>query len=167
MGASRLSVSYTFVSTTDKDEIQGALTSSGECFSWGAFNSGALGLGHPALPNTPLSAITSTSLPPPPTAAAPPTGHYQMPGFFPFTVPSIRRPIQIAVVQTPPRSVDNPTRVRFPDEKEPGQSEGKGEGEGDVEGEGEAEGEREDKGRKFVFQISMGGSHSVALAITL
>lgn len=34
-----------------------ALTSSGQIYSWGAFSAGALGLGHPSLLNTPLSAV--------------------------------------------------------------------------------------------------------------
>ncbi|GAA6027607.1 hypothetical protein JCM8097_007944 [Rhodosporidiobolus ruineniae] len=130
-----------------------ALTSNGHFYSWGAFSGGALGLGHPQLNGTPLSAsplpLTSSSsashAPPAPIFPAPqtnPTGIF--PGFLPLR--------QARRVPHPPQRVDKPMRVRFHGEA--------------VSDDTAVEGEGGKKG-KFVYAIAGAGWHSGCLAVDL
>ncbi|ORY92523.1 regulator of chromosome condensation 1/beta-lactamase-inhibitor protein II [Leucosporidium creatinivorum] len=121
-------------------------TPTGQLLAWGAYSSGALGLGHPQLLNTPLSAPwpppaaarspSSTALPP-----LPPQGDFRFPGFAPNR--EIARP-------SAPDKVESPMLVRFP-----------GEGATILVGEGER------KEGKFVFAITASGWHSGALAVEI
>ncbi|GAA5897494.1 hypothetical protein JCM5296_001142 [Sporobolomyces johnsonii] len=139
-----------------------ALTSSGHLYSWGAFSAGALGLGHPQLLNTPLSAPHP---PPPPTAAErppqpypmprpvnpnhPPAGQQQPHPLFPGFAPA--RPA-VAIPQ-PPQRVDKPMRVRFPGDDDP------------LDDEAELERGGEERQGKFVYAVTASGWHSGALAV--
>ncbi|GAA5849559.1 hypothetical protein JCM8547_000497 [Rhodosporidiobolus lusitaniae] len=144
-----------------------ALTSNGRLYSWGAFSAGALGLGHPRLTNTPLSAPISS--PPPSSAAQPPAPtplprpvdpnrppaqgfsrpqvQPQPPGLF----PGFMQPRAAARVPPPPERVDKPTRVRFHGEAADAQEGGQ---------------EQQNKG-KFVYAIAAAGWHSGCLAVDL
>ncbi|GAA5968717.1 hypothetical protein JCM11641_000708 [Rhodosporidiobolus odoratus] len=129
-----------------------ALTSSGHLYSWGAFSAGALGLGHPQLSNTPLSALAVPAAADPPLAHAvnpahpfPPAQRAQPPGFFPgFLLP---RPA--ARPPPPPQRVDEPTRIRFHNESATTISDEAGR-----------------KG-KFVYAVAAAGWHSGCLAVDL
>lgn len=121
------------------------MTSTGQLFSWGAYSAGALGLGHPQLTGTPLSA-PSSSLPTRPPPPAPTRGRNIFPGFAPG------RPAP--VIPDPPERVDTPTLVRFP-------------GDDDATTDVVAAGEGQRQKGKFVFAITAGGWHSGALAVEL
>jgi len=128
-------------------------SSSGQLWSWGAFSAGALGLGHPQLSNTPLSApapsLSSTSTaeegvhphrmpralhPNQPLPAPTRQPHPMFPG---FTAP---RPA--ARVLRAPQRVDRPKRIRFDGDTEEGSS-------------------------TFVYAVCASGWHSGALAVDL
>ncbi|KAM0747268.1 RCC1/BLIP-II [Meredithblackwellia eburnea MCA 4105] len=143
-----------------------ALTSSGELFSWGAYSAGALGLGHPQLLNTPLSAPHP---PPRPSTSEPqqqPIAPFPMPTFNPFPprpnpiFPGFTPGSQRAPIPPPPEKVDKPTRIIFPGENIKDVM---------VENEfpksGRVEVERT-KG-KFVFAVTASGWHSGCLAVEL
>lgn len=117
-------------------------TLAGQLLAWGAYSSGALGLGHPQLLNTPLSAPSPSPRSPTaaPTATQPTRNELRFPGFAP------NREI---VYPEAPSKVDSPMLVRFPGE----------------EASTMIEGERE-KG-KFVFAITASGWHSGALAVEI
>ncbi|BGP39721.1 hypothetical protein JCM10449v2_003672 [Rhodotorula kratochvilovae] len=133
-----------------------ALTSSGHLYSWGAYSAGALGLGHPQLPNTPLSSAAANATPPAPEAQQPrpysmpqisnptaqlPTPQPQAPyPLFPGFAPA--RPA--ALVERPPERVEKPTRVRFA---------------------GELDGARETGRERFVYAVTAAGWHSGCLAV--
>ncbi|GAA5987077.1 hypothetical protein JCM5350_003750 [Sporobolomyces pararoseus] len=130
-----------------------ALTSSGHLFSWGAFSGGALGLGHPVLSGTPLSATQALlsrhneqgvapdrmpriNNPNRPLPAPTRQTHPLFPGFVPNR-PAADRP-------RAPQRIDKPTRIRFHGE------------------------EAEDEGNQtFVYAVSASGWHSGALAVNL
>ncbi|GAA5928330.1 hypothetical protein JCM10213_005709 [Rhodosporidiobolus nylandii] len=132
-----------------------ALTSSGQLYSWGAFSAGALGLGHPQLSNTPLSAspIASPSSGPadqpqlralprvidPPNAFPP--AQRQPPPIFPGFLPPRPAPRPPPA----PQRVEKPTRIRFEGEPADGDA-GTG---------------------KFVYAVAAAGWHSGCLAVDL
>ncbi|GAA5830696.1 hypothetical protein JCM11251_001047 [Rhodosporidiobolus azoricus] len=116
-----------------------ALTSNGRLFSWGSYSAGALGLGHPQLSNTPLSA------PHPPLPAidnSPP--QQQRPAVFPGFIP----PRPIPRLPPPPERVEKPTRVRF-------------------QGESTDISDSEEGTVKFVYGVAAAGWHSGCLAVDL
>ncbi|GAA5925200.1 hypothetical protein JCM1841_004683 [Sporobolomyces salmonicolor] len=139
-----------------------ALTSSGHLYSWGAFSAGALGLGHPQLLNTPLSAphppappssteqpLQPHPMPRPVNPNHPPAGQQPHP-LFPGFVPA--RPA--GVIPPPPPRVEKPTRVRFPGDDRLGD-------------EAELEHGGEERQGKFVYAVTASGWHSGALAVDL
>ncbi|KAK4049027.1 hypothetical protein OIV83_004388 [Microbotryomycetes sp. JL201] len=136
-----------------------ALTSDGHVLSWGSFSSGALGLGHPQLSNTPLSVeqshwSTSTSI----TAGndvPPPRAHPGEPGVrFPGFVRT--RPVQ--PLPPPPDKVETPMLIRFPGDVDETLTE--------LDVDLKKEGKRRTQG-KFVFEVTAGGWHSGALAVEI
>ncbi|KAK4055995.1 hypothetical protein OIO90_002990 [Microbotryomycetes sp. JL221] len=133
-----------------------ALTSDGHVLSWGSFSSGALGLGHPQLLDTPLSApATPATTSQQPTAEAPPRrAHQGQPGVrFPGFVRT--RPIE-GRIPPPPDKIETPMLIRFPgDDMKTTVS--------DLSRSKEAESSR--KKGKFVFEITASGWHSGALAV--
>ncbi|GAA6007745.1 hypothetical protein JCM10207_004859 [Rhodosporidiobolus poonsookiae] len=133
-----------------------ALTSDGQLLSWGSFSAGALGLGHPQLSGTPLSAPYPPPAPPaeqpaqpPPLPGLPgafPPAQRQPPALFPGFLP----PRPIVRPPPPPQKVDNPTRIRFAGEED-----------------APAEGSSSEQRRKYVYAVAAGGWHSGCLAVDL
>ncbi|GAA6019579.1 hypothetical protein JCM11491_001344 [Sporobolomyces phaffii] len=116
-----------------------ALTSSGQLYSWGAFSGGALGLGHPVLSNTPLSATPSqTSSDDRPGATRTRQPPALLPGFAPNRPRMNDRP-------RAPERIDRPTRIEFDGDSRRG-SRG---------------------GHTFVYAVTASGWHSGALAVNL
>ncbi|GAA6050234.1 hypothetical protein JCM3770_002749 [Rhodotorula araucariae] len=135
-----------------------ALTSSGHLYSWGAYSAGALGLGHPQLPHTPLSSPAANTATPPDAEAQQPRP-YPMPQITPpaaqFPAPQPRAPHPLfpgfaparpaAPAQRPPERVERPTRVRFA---------------------GELDGARETGANgRFVYAVTAAGWHSGCLGV--
>ena len=156
----------------------------GRVYSWGAYSSGALGLGHPDLPNTPLA------IPPPlpheepatatPTAATPAPGLVQRAqAFFP---PMPATPAYLssllpggllggpgpAVVPrrhvNPPERVDKPTEIIFDGEE---QLLPVDDVHVEVAGPASSPSRTGPKRKKFVYSITAGGWHSGCLAVDL
>ncbi|KAG0667110.1 hypothetical protein C6P46_002521 [Rhodotorula mucilaginosa] len=160
-----------------------ALTSNGRVYSWGAYSSGALGLGHPDLPNTPLA------IPPPlpheepaaatPTAATPAPGLVQRAQAFLPPMPATPAYLSSllpggllggpgpAVVPrrhvNPPERVDKPTEIIFDGEGQLSTVDG---GRGGAPGPASTPTTRT-KRNKFVYSITAGGWHSGCLAVDL
>lgn len=155
-----------------------ALTSNGRVYSWGAYSSGALGLGHPDLPNTPLA------IPPPlpreepataPTSATPAPGLVQRAQAFLPPMPATPAYLSSllpggllggpgpAVVPrrhvNPPERVDKPTEIIF-DGEEISTANGGYAGAASTPRTGP-------KRNKFVYSITAGGWHSGCLAVDL
>ncbi|KAL8283696.1 hypothetical protein RQP46_005491 [Phenoliferia psychrophenolica] len=128
-----------------------ALTASGHLYSWGAYSSGALGLGHPQLLNTPLSAPTPS--PPSPDVAPPaqPTP-YPLPGFEPQQPLPVFPGLGHGLTLPAPNRVDVPTLVRFA---------------GEPPAEANDTNDAPRTTGKFVFAVTASGWHSGALAVEL
>ena len=124
----------------------------GHLYSWGAFSAGALGLGHPQLSDTPLSA-------PPPTPSSSTTEEGVQPHRMPRALnpnqplpaptrqphpmfPGFTAPRPTARVLRAPQRVDRPTRIRFHGDDDEGSS-------------------------TFVYAVCGSGWHSGALAVDL
>lgn len=133
-------VSLSLSSSPQSSQLTSLLDPTGQLFSWGAYSAGALGLGHPQLLDTPLSAPW-----PPPASPRAPEPSTNMPGRFPGFAPGRT----IARVPDAPEKVERPTLVRFA---------------GDAK-EALVGGER--KKGKFVFAITASGWHSGALAVEI
>lgn len=158
--------------------------STGRVYSWGAYSSGALGLGHPDLPNTPLA------IPPPQpheepgtasTAATPPSPGFvqRAQAFFP---PMPATPAYLssllpggllggpgpAVVPrrhvNPPERVDKPTEIIFDGEEQLCPADD-GRGHGGAPGPAPESPRTGPKRTKFVYSITAGGWHSGCLAV--
>ncbi|GAA5885629.1 hypothetical protein JCM6882_007502 [Rhodosporidiobolus microsporus] len=128
-----------------------ALTSNGRLYSWGAYSAGALGLGHPQLSNTPLSAPHPPAGPssadqPGQVGVLPfPPPQQQPPALFPGFLP----PRALPRPPPPPDRVDKPTRVRFHSESADGSAAGT------------------NTSGKFVYAVAAAGWHSGCLAVDL
>ena len=156
----------------------------GRVYSWGAYSSGALGLGHPDLPNTPLA------IPPPlpheesatatPTAATPAPGLVQRAQAFLPPMPATPAYLSSllpggllggpgpAVVPrrhvNPPERVDKPTEIIFDGEEQLSPVDG---GHGGALGPASSPSRTGPKRNKFVYSITAGGWHSGCLAVDL
>lgn len=153
-------------------------SSTGRVYSWGAYSSGALGLGHPDLPNT------SLAIPPPlpreepataPTSAIPAPGLVQRAQAFLPPMPATPAYLSSllpggllggpgpAVVPrrhvNPPERVDKPTEIIF-DGEEISTANGGYAGAASTPRTGP-------KRNKFVYSITAGGWHSGCLAVDL
>lgn len=143
------------------DYHQLALTSSGQLLAWGAYSAGALGLGHPQLSNTPLSAPSES-----PASTSEEQQGRRHPNDNSFRFPGFARPRPAARIPDPPERLEHPMMVRFPGDPEPPtvsvlDDHGPGAGSAEV-----SSSATSNKG-KFVFGITASGWHSGALAIDL
>ncbi|KAI5478468.1 hypothetical protein MNV49_005109 [Pseudohyphozyma bogoriensis] len=143
-----------------------ALTSSGDVYAWGSFSNGALGLGHPQLIGTPLSAPLGQ----PESAQAPEPARrtFFMPP-MPAQFPGFRNNNQQPIGRTPPPPdrIDKPTKLTFPgdDTSKPEDRPSSTSTSEDPQPEYSTDSLR--SSGKFVFQISASGWHSGCLAIDL
>ncbi|GAA5982091.1 hypothetical protein JCM10908_004734 [Rhodotorula pacifica] len=150
-----------------------ALTSSGRVLSWGAYSSGALGLGHPDLPDTPLTVPAEQPVESP---AAPSPGFVQRaqaflppmpatPAYLASLLPggSLGGPGPAVVPRrhlNPPERVDKPTEIIFDGEEV-------SRAPGSVESASTSSASAAPKRTNFVFSITAGGWHSGCLAVDL
>ncbi|KAM0787403.1 hypothetical protein ACM66B_003487 [Microbotryomycetes sp. NB124-2] len=145
-----------------------ALTSDGYVLSWGSFSSGALGLGHPQLSNTPLSVTQSHWSASPSNQddgnSQPRRAHPGEPGVrFPGFVRT--RPVQ--PLPPPPEKVEDPMLVNFPGDVYPNLKDLDEATANANENDQDEQGPRRRTKGKFVFEIAAGGWHSGALAVEL
>ncbi|GAA5885649.1 hypothetical protein JCM3774_002553 [Rhodotorula dairenensis] len=168
-----------------------ALTSSGRILSWGAYSSGALGLGHPDLPNTPLTVPSPP--PPPPTTASTATADAATPApglvqrAQAFLPPMPATPAYLssllpggllggpgpAIVPprrhlNPPDRVDKPTEIIFDGEELSSVAPvDNGDSSSGTMTTTAAPAPAPMKRKKFVYSITAGGWHSGCLAVDL